>query len=194
LAASGKPGCPQRRLIDATYLEGWADQRMTRDAARNDESAANRQLEHDVERVAPHGHAEHRSLPLRASVHSAIGLRISADGAVGHVRDDWSMSAPTEMLEEVVGSSDEVLREQALRSLKKRRDFKTHLFIYAVVNATIWAVWLILGVTSNNWWPWAIFPTLGWGIGLAANAWDVYMRQPVTEDDIDAEIRRIKGS
>jgi len=102
------------------------------------------------------------------------------------------MSTQTDMLEEVIGTSDEVLREQALRSLKKRRDFKTHLFIYVVVNAVIWTVWLVIGITSNSWWPWAIFPTLGWGIGLAANAWDVYMRRPVTEADVAAEIERLK--
>ena len=104
------------------------------------------------------------------------------------------MSAPTDMLEEVIGTSEEVLREQALRSLKKRRDFKTHLFIYLVVNAVIWTVWVVIGMTSHSWWPWPIFPTLGWGIGLAANAWDVYMRRPLSEADVQAEMQRMKAA
>ena len=35
-----------------------------------------------------------------------------------------------------------------------------------------------------------IFPIAGWGIGLAANAWDVYGRRPISE----AEIRPGDGS
>jgi len=28
-----------------------------------------------------------------------------------------------------------------------------------------------------------------WGIGLVMHAWDVFLRRPVTEADIDAELR-----
>jgi len=67
--------------------------------------------------------------------------------------------------------------------------------VYVIVNGMIWAVWLVIGLASGggNWWPWPIFPTLGWGIGLALNAWDVYVRRPITEADVEREVRSLRG-
>jgi 2TM domain len=45
--------------------------------------------------------------------------------------------------------------------------------------------------TDNFFWP--VFPILGWGIGVAANAWDVYGRKPITEDEIRREADRLRG-
>ena len=36
-------------------------------------------------------------------------------------------------------------------------------------------------------------PSLGWGIGVAANAWDVFARKPITEEDIRRETERMQG-
>jgi hypothetical protein len=99
----------------------------------------------------------------------------------------------TDVAEEVVGSSPEVLREQALRRLKKRRDFKAHAFAYLLINLVVWAIWLVIGLTSHSWWPWPVFMTLGWGIGVAFNAWDVYVRRPITEDELQREMERLGG-
>ena len=44
----------------------------------------------------------------------------------------------------------------------------------------------------NNGLFWPIFPILGWGIGVAANAWDVYGRKPITEAEIRAEETRLR--
>jgi hypothetical protein len=82
------------------------------------------------------------------------------------------------------------LRKQARVRLEKRRDFKTHVFIYLAVNAGLVAIWAITGA-DGLFWP--IFPILGWGIGLAANAWDVYGRKPITEADVDREAERLGG-
>ena len=30
----------------------------------------------------------------------------------------------------------------------------------------------------------------GWGVGLALHAWDTFLRKPVTEADVDAELTR----
>lgn len=51
---------------------------------------------------------------------------------------------------------------------------------------------IALTSAGGNWWPWPILPTLGWGIGLALNAWDVYFRRPITEADVDDELRRLR--
>jgi hypothetical protein len=92
---------------------------------------------------------------------------------------------------EATQSSEAELREQAVARLKKKRDFRSHLFIYVAVNAVLVAIWAVTSNASGFFWP--IFPILGWGIGLAANAWDVYGRKPITEDEIRRETDRLRG-
>lgn len=84
------------------------------------------------------------------------------------------------------------LRHQALRSLKKKQGFKAHLATYVCVNAFLVVIWAV--GDAGFFWP--IFPLFGWGIGIAANAWDVYGRKPITEEDIqrEAELLRSRGA
>jgi uncharacterized ion transporter superfamily protein YfcC len=90
---------------------------------------------------------------------------------------------------EGVADSEQQLREQAVQRLKKKRDFQTHILIYVVVNAFLVVIW---AVTSGGYF-WPIFPILGWGIGVAANAWDVYGRKPISEEEIRREADRLRG-
>lgn len=91
-----------------------------------------------------------------------------------------------------MASTAEDLRDQALRRLKKRRDLVTHAFAYVTVNAVLWGVWLLIGTTSHSWFPWPLWVTLGWGVGLVFNAWDVFFGQPISERDINAEMQRLE--
>ena len=97
----------------------------------------------------------------------------------------------TETFEEIIAGHRDLLREQARRQLKKRRDFMPHLFAYVLINLVVWAIWLVIGLSSHSWWPWPVLVTLGWGIGLAFNAWDVYGRRPITEDEVHREMRHL---
>jgi hypothetical protein len=85
--------------------------------------------------------------------------------------------------------SQDQLREQAVTSLKKKRDFKTHALMYVVVNAALIGVWAI----SDSGYFWPAWVLGGWGIGLIGNAWDVYGRKPITEDEIRREAERLRG-
>ena len=80
------------------------------------------------------------------------------------------------------------VREEAIRSLRKKRDFRSHVVAYILVNSLLVAIWAVTG--ADYFWP--IFPIAGWGIGLAFNAWDVYGRRPITEDQIHEEERRLR--
>jgi hypothetical protein len=82
---------------------------------------------------------------------------------------------------------EQTARDQAVTQLKKRRDFHTHLLVYVLVNAFLVVIWAVTGV-HGYFWP--IFPIAGWGIGVVMNAWDVYWRHPITEQDIQHEIER----
>lgn len=81
-------------------------------------------------------------------------------------------------------------RAAALERLKAKRDFRTHLVVYLVVNAALVVIWAATG--AGYFWP--IWPIVGWGIGLLLNAWVVYMQKPITEDDIQAEMGRNRPS
>jgi hypothetical protein len=94
-------------------------------------------------------------------------------------------------LDEVVATSDEGRREQALQRVKKRRDFHTHLFVYLAFNTVVWGIWAVIAVSSGGWYPWPLWLTLGWGLGVVFNAWDVYFRRPITESEIRREMDRL---
>ena len=85
--------------------------------------------------------------------------------------------------------TDDALREAAVTRLRKKRDFATHILIYLLVNSFLVVIW---AVTSGDFF-WPIFPIAGWGIGLAANAWDVYGRKPISEGEIRQEMDRLRG-
>lgn len=90
-------------------------------------------------------------------------------------------SDPTSAADEVV---DE--REAARRRVQARRDFGSHLVAYVVINALLVGVWAITG--ANYFWPAWILAC--WGAGLILHAWDVYVRRPVTDADVEAELHR----
>jgi 2TM domain-containing protein len=84
--------------------------------------------------------------------------------------------------------NEEELRAAAVRSVKEKQDFRGHLVAYLLVNALLVGIWAVTG--ADFFWP--IFPILGWGIGIAFHAWDVYGRRPVSEDRIREEMERLR--
>ena len=88
-------------------------------------------------------------------------------------------------------------RELAIRRrVHKLAEFYQHLFIYALVIGALWVVnlWGMWdGVLPTKWLAyWAIWPTMGWGIGVAIHAlsmlpmWDFF-----SEDWEDRQVREL---
>jgi len=50
---------------------------------------------------------------------------------------------------------------------QRRASFKTHFATYIIINVFLWAIWFFTGGTTHGNFPWPIWPTLGWGIGVA---------------------------
>jgi hypothetical protein len=84
-------------------------------------------------------------------------------------------------------------RAQAIRSLRRKRELGRHLVAFAIVIGAFWIVWAVVAVQLGGWFPWPVFPTVGWGIGLALHAWSVYgpAPRPMTEESISREERRL---
>jgi hypothetical protein len=88
---------------------------------------------------------------------------------------------------ELEPTREDMLRERAVKRLKKRRDFKAHLLVYTMVNSFLVVIWFVTG--HGFFWP--VFPIVGWGIGVVMNAWDVFHDEEFTEDEIAREMERL---
>jgi len=98
---------------------------------------------------------------------------------MSHVHVDPSPEAPAERPE-----TDE--RELAGKRLLARRDFGSHLLAYVVINVFLIGIWAFTG--HGYFWPgWVI---AGWGLALVFHARETFWRRPVTDFEIDEELRR----
>ena len=77
-------------------------------------------------------------------------------------------------------------RAAAVARITAKRDFRNHAFVYCAVNTLLVVIWAASG--AGYFWPiWAIG---GWGIGLAAHAWNVYGDRSISESEIIEEMNR----
>ncbi|MGZ4033658.1 MAG: 2TM domain-containing protein [Bacteroidia bacterium] len=85
--------------------------------------------------------------------------------------------------------------EQLWRIAKKRAGFKKQLASYIIVNGFLWAMWYFtedhggFEIRGGNF-PWPIWPTLGWGIGLAFSYYGAYHDDK--ETDTMKEYQKLK--
>lgn len=88
---------------------------------------------------------------------------------------------------------DEVaLRAIAQRRVAERRAFWLDLGLYIIVNVAIWAIWLF--VLEGGSFPWPIFVTGGWAIGLSAHGVMTYWTLSGRNDAaIEKEMERLRG-
>jgi hypothetical protein len=91
-------------------------------------------------------------------------------------------------------TSPESLRAVAARRVAERRSFQFHLAIYLAVNGVIWGLWLFAIPHNTLGFPWPIFPTLGWGVGVAVHGLSTYWRlSEVSEAVIEARSAKAAG-
>jgi hypothetical protein len=90
-------------------------------------------------------------------------------------------------------------REHAIASLKRKRKFAQNLAAYVAVNVLLWLVWLFTDPSTNGSIPWPAWVTLAWGFFLALDGWRAYGRwpaslnTPITETEIDRELKRTQS-
>jgi hypothetical protein len=77
-------------------------------------------------------------------------------------------------------------REAARKRVGAKRKFVSDLVAYVVINAFLIGIWAFSG--AGYFWPgWVL---AGWGVALLLQGWDTYLRAPVTEADVEAELHR----
>ena len=92
-------------------------------------------------------------------------------------------------------SSYEEIRRRVEKRYKERQDFLIHLAAFVGSNLIIWVLWFLL---FSGPFPWPIFVTLGWGIGIVSHFLSYYFkygaganrRENAIEREIEQEMAR----
>ena len=75
-------------------------------------------------------------------------------------------------------------REAARRRIERKQKLRLDIAAYVVINAFLVGIWLASG--RGAFWPgWVL---AGWGVLLVLDAWKLFVRRPITEEDIDREL------
>lgn len=83
---------------------------------------------------------------------------------------------------------------------QKRASFKSHLVTYLIVNAFLWAIWFMsssshegFSLEEIRWghFPWPLWSTLGWGVGLAFHFAGAYIFPKA--NSVEGEYEKLKN-
>lgn len=91
-------------------------------------------------------------------------------------------------------SSPQQRDEQLWKLAKKRAGFKRHLVAYVIINIFLWAIWYFSPPHHYNYswnFPWPLWTTLGWGVGLAFNYAGAYLY--TRDDQAEIEYQKLKN-
>ncbi len=80
--------------------------------------------------------------------------------------------------------------KEATKRVHKKLNFYRTLTSYIIINAFLWILWLMTGSS----YPWPIWVSLGWGIGLAFQALDAFalgISERQRQQMIEEEMRRM---
>ena len=54
------------------------------------------------------------------------------------------------------------IKEHKVAQINPRKGFRVHLLVFLLVTPIIWIIWYLTDTT----YPWPIWQTIGWGVGL----------------------------
>jgi H+/Cl- antiporter ClcA len=106
-------------------------------------------------------------------------------------------------------TGEQLARQQAIRQIERRRRFWFSTVAWAVVMIVVAVIWAFSEYHNAGGWPtngfsessgipnvwnyWIIYPAIAWVLLTAANAWWVFGRKPISEDQIKHEMERQAG-
>ena len=75
---------------------------------------------------------------------------------------------------------------------RERTHFKWNLFSYIVINIFLWAIWIFTyDKSDDDGWPWPVWVTLGWGIGVAFHYFEAYISPG--SNSVEKEYEKLKN-
>lgn len=84
-------------------------------------------------------------------------------------------------------AADDGARKQAIKRIKRKRQFQQQIIGFVLINALLWIIWALTGAEF----PWPIFVTVFWGIGMLGPAWTIYRgNAPITDAEIQREMQK----
>ena len=108
-----------------------------------------------------------------------------------------------------VAEDDGVVRAQAIKQIERRRRFWLDTIVSAIGMALLVMVWAMSEYHNAGGWPtqgfsqssgipdvwnlWIVYPFIAWVLFVAARAYAVFVRKPISEREIEREIERQKG-
>jgi hypothetical protein len=100
-------------------------------------------------------------------------------GAVWSARTEEELAAVTADLPPAwLRARGERLRAQTQRDALRRAaraGLRGHVASYVSVMLLLVAIWLVVGLTAGAWYPWPVWPALGWGIGVLSHVRAAYL-------------------
>ncbi len=91
------------------------------------------------------------------------------------------------------------LREEAIASLKRKRKCTEDVIAYVTVNGVLWLIWALTDRSTDGSMPWPAWVSVIWGFFLAIDVWRSFGRwprslhRPITETDIEHEMKRFRS-
>lgn len=139
-----------------TGTSSTAPARRTSDSARGDERAGDRDRQRTADVLAlatGHGHLRVDELDARlAAVWSA-----TTTGELAVLEDDLPLAVREE----------HARREAALRArTAAQAGLSGHVRSYLAVMVLLVGIWLAVGLAGGGWYPWPVWPALGWGLAV----------------------------
>ncbi|HEX9353651.1 MAG TPA: 2TM domain-containing protein [Streptosporangiaceae bacterium] len=107
-------------------------------------------------------------------------------------------------------SHEDPARQQAIRQIERRRRYRISAAVSGLGMLLLVLIWALSEYHNAGGWPvhgfsqspglhdvwnlWIIYPLGAWLVMLAAGGWDVYLRKPISEQQIRREIERQAGT
>jgi len=91
-----------------------------------------------------------------------------------------------------VAASDDELKKFATKKLKAKQDFRNLVAVWVFVFILTTAIWFF---TTPSGYFWPVWPAFGIGVAILFAGYEAYGKgfdRPITEEDIDAEVQRLK--
>ncbi|MBW4609271.1 MAG: 2TM domain-containing protein [Hassallia sp. WJT32-NPBG1] len=109
-----------------------------------------------------------------------LAMTQKAEGRDFSRQELLEMAADLGISQEAIADAEKQLTQQSEKqrakqvlsnmSNNRRRQFKTHLFLYLIINTFLVVIDFMTDGNLN----WAYWPILGWGLGLAFDAFDAF--------------------